>query len=157
MTEQTLIWLLILGMPACATSQTSSDTAGAASDAPRYETETQNWEEGEHAFPDGGAYYEYRGDAEQDTSEKRLQSGEMLLGMLIGEGVELTDAWHKARRNSCSPPGSKMASSVIVRAVLIVRTEDATSEQLLRDLGFSPTDTPQIGHCAYDVTHYAFE
>ncbi|HOI32189.1 MAG TPA: hypothetical protein PLC47_05440 [Bacteroidales bacterium] len=114
-------------------------------------TVTEDHESNEYEFPAGVFYtYQFEGDQpaygfdEEDIVEK-----------LVSKGIDVKNMWYKAASSSCVPPGSEMAMSVMVEAVLLVQLKE-TDDQLLR-MQFERASAPSMGSCAYRVKRYLFQ
>ncbi len=106
-----------------------------------HETEVYN-------FPDG-YYYAYQ------FSENTQISGfdeTALITQVLDTKLPVRNIWYKAASNSCVPPGSEMAMSVMVEPVFVVQLH--TESDKLSKLGFVAVKQPQMGSCAYRVKRY---
>lgn len=73
----------------------------------------------------------------------------MMLGYLLGKGIEIEDAWYKAYETRCGN------SEVIVSSSLVIRVSSEKNKDLLIKHGFMKVDKPSAA-CPYNVIHYSF-
>ena len=96
---------------------------------------------------DDGIYYEYNyNDEELEGSEINV---ELILDNLIENNIPITEAWHKSFASSCCPPDTNRCMQAIVNPVFIIKLEEETELD-----NFIKADEPEIGFCAYTITHY---
>ena len=94
-----------------------------------------------------GIYYEYNyNDEELKGSEINV---ELILNNLIENNISITEAWHKSFASSCCPPDTNRCMQAIVNPIFIIKLEEETE---LDD--FIKVNEPEIGFCAYTITHY---
>ena len=97
-----------------------------------------------------GIYYEYNyNDEELKGSEINV---ELILDNLIENNVQITEAWHKSFASSCCPPDTDRCMQAIVQPVFLIKL----AEEIELD-NFIKADEPEIGFCAYTITHYEIE
>ena len=99
---------------------------------------------------DQGIYYEYNyNDEELKGSEINV---ELILDNLIENNIPITEAWHKSFASSCCPPNTNRCMQAIVNPVFIIKLEEETKLD-----NFIKVNEPEIGFCAYTITHYKIE
>ena len=119
--------------------------------------EFQNWETEKHTFPPG-AYYRFVGEilhTDSGTVYKRSQpySCELMLGYLLGAGIDIREAWYRGPESNCH------GFQVMVDASLLIRLDHTTDQEKLERLGFETvrSNDPGPGQCPYNVLHYIFK
>jgi len=95
-----------------------------------------------------GIYYEYKYSDEEIKGLKEINA-ELILNELIGENMPLTEAWHKSFASSCCPPDTNRCMQAIVNTIFIIKLEEETELD-----NFIKVNEPEIGFCAYTITHY---
>ena len=94
-----------------------------------------------------GIYYEY---AYSDEELKGLNiNAESILNDLTEKNVPLTEAWYKSYASSCCPPNTNLCMQAIVEPVFLIKLAKETEIE-----NFVKVNEPEIGWCAYTVTHY---
>ena len=107
-----------------------------------HETEVYN-------FPEGFYYaYQFPEDAQSGTFDEKS-----LITQVLDTKLPVRNIWYKAASNSCIPPGSEMAMSVMVEPAFVVQLHEESDK--LTKLGFVSVKKPQMGSCAYRVKRFA--
>ena len=95
-----------------------------------------------------GIYYEYKYSDEEIKGLKEINA-ELILSNLIEKNVQITDAWYKSYAASCCPPDTNRCMTAIVEPVFLIKLEEETElDSSIR------INEPEIGWCAYTITHY---
>jgi len=110
----------------------------------------EDHESSSYNFP-AGVYYSYQFDSDKPAYDFDEQS---LIEALVSNKIPVRNLWYKNASSSCVPPGSDMAMTVMVEAVLVVHLNKA--DDRLLDMNFKEIDTPAMGTCAYRVHRYVF-
>jgi hypothetical protein len=111
--------------------------------------EIQNWTKEPVDFPEG-YYYQFLGVKQEDkTILYPVNHPRLLLGYLLGQGIEIEEAWHRDDAPSCG------IYEVIVSSSLAIRTLHDKHDDQLKALGFFKVDEPKAD-CPYTVYHYIF-
>ena len=100
---------------------------------------------------DDGIYYEYEFDNEE-LKGIRIIDADLILNNLIQNNVKITDAWYKSFASSCCPPNTDRCMQAIVNPVFIIKLQEETELD-----NFIKVNEPEIGFCAYTITHYKIE
>jgi len=95
-----------------------------------------------------GIYYEYNYNDEEIKGIKNIDA-ESILNNLIEKNILITEAWHKSFASSCCPPNTNRCMQAIVNPVFIIKLEEETELD-----NFLKINEPEIGFCAYTITHY---
>lgn len=136
-----LMLLLILAIGACSSSLSKkSKTLNAI---------VEDHETSVYEFPSGHFYaYQFAADEQAGSFDEASMIQKVLDTKLLVRNI-----WYKAASNSCVPPGSEMAMSVMVEPVFMVQLHEESDK--LGKLGFVPVKKPQMGSCAYRVKRFA--
>ena len=111
--------------------------------------EFENWNKVPPTFPKG-YYYQFAGKIRSDTAwTSEVDNPEMILGYLIGLGVEVEDAWFKGYDANCDE------FSAAANTYLAIRLKSNKHSELLGKHGFQKTDRPSAP-CPYNVIRYSF-
>ena len=100
---------------------------------------------------DDGIYYEYSYNDEQLKGIEIIDVN-LILNNLIQNNVKITDAWYKNFASSCCPPDTNRCMQAIVNPIFIIKLEEDTELD-----NFIKVNEPEIGFCAYTITHYKIE
>jgi len=100
----------------------------------------------EQLFP--GIYYEYNFDDEELRGIKDINA-ELILGNLVEKDIPLTEAWYESYASSCCPPDTNRCTQVIVEPVFLIKLAQETELE-----NFIKVNEPELGICAYSITHY---
>ena len=98
-----------------------------------------------------GIYYEYKYNDEEIKGIKNIDV-DLVLNDLIQNNVKITDAWYKNYAASCCPPDTNRCMEAIVNPIFIIKLAEETELD-----NFVKADKPEIGWCAYTITHYKIE
>ena len=96
---------------------------------------------------DQGIYYEYKYSDEEKNGLKI--DTESILNNLIENNIQITEAWHKSYASSCCPPNTDLCMQAIVQPVFLIKLAEETELD-----NFIKINEPEIGWCAYTITHY---
>ena len=99
---------------------------------------------------DDGIYYEYNYN-DEELKGSGIDVG-LILDNLIENNIPITGAWHKSFASSCCPPDTNRCMQAIVNPVFIIKLEEETKLD-----NFIKVNEPEIGFCAYTITHYKIE
>ena len=105
---------------------------------------SENWFEHPPVFSTGH-YYQFA----DFYGENVFRSPLMLLGFLLGQGIELEEAWFRGHSTRCGYAETIVDSSLAIR----VRTDKQA--EALKKFGFVKTNQPAAS-CPNGVTHYFF-
>lgn len=94
-----------------------------------------------------GIYYEYKYSDEEIKG--RDINAELILNNLIEKNTPLTEAWYKDYASSCCPPDTNRCMQAIVEPVFLIKLSKETGLE-----NFVKVDEPEIGWCAYTISHY---
>ena len=97
---------------------------------------------------DDGIYYEYKYSDEELKGIKNIDA-DLILNDLIENNIKITDAWHKSYAASCCPPDTNRCMQAIVNPVFLIKLAEETELD-----NFIKINEPEIGWCAYTITHY---
>ncbi|SYZ72933.1 hypothetical protein TRIP_C21048 [Candidatus Zixiibacteriota bacterium] len=123
---------------------------GVKDSAPKYTVTIEDHATKPYKFPEG-IYYAYDVPAPGPGNF----NAEDIIKKAEDAGVRLRDAWFKNCNTPCTPPGGNIAMPAKLKAAIVVRVEKEAPELL--KLGFSQTTEPNVGWCAFRVSHYHFE
>lgn len=101
-----------------------------------------------------GVYYFYNFSTNYKDYSKAIDV-EPLFSELISNKIPLIEAWYKPYASSCCPPNSNFCMQALVQPALIVRL--SYDDKKIEKFNFVKTENPNMGWCAYYVSHYIFK
>jgi len=111
--------------------------------------ESQDWEKEPPVFPNGH-YYRFNGIVRNGTTYlQEVTRPDLILGYLLGQGIEIEDAWYRPYATHCGP------LEVMVGSSLDIRIKSDKHNELLNKYGFVKAAKPSAG-CPNNVIHYSF-
>ena len=101
------------------------------------------------SFPKGYYYY-FRGIIRNDTTYlHEIKNPELIMGFLIGQGIQLEEAWFIGAETRCG------IADVMVPSSLTIRVSKGDQSKSLKKFGFFSVEKP-ISGCSNHGIHYSF-
>ena len=104
-----------------------------------------------NSYP-AGSYYGFIGITRNGITDiGGTKNPELLIGFLIGQGIDVEEAWYRGSLTRCD------LADVMVPSSLTIRVRNNKQEELLKKFGFRKVDKPTSGGCSNsNLAHYDF-